>query len=66
MFFFTIFFGDVCQLLDQCMLSQLLVLQSASIDEVLPARPALRSAGGIYCESQFEHGGGCCPIRCGC
>jgi hypothetical protein len=39
MFFFAVFFGDICQLLDQCCLSQRLHIENADIDEV-------RVAGG--------------------
>jgi hypothetical protein len=34
MFYFAVFFGDVCQLLDQCVISQLLLIQNSSIKEV--------------------------------
>jgi hypothetical protein len=34
MFYFAVFFGDICQLLDQCSLSQLVMLQNVEWPEV--------------------------------
>jgi hypothetical protein len=34
MFYFAVFFGDICQLIDQCCLSQRIQIENADIDEV--------------------------------
>ena len=34
MFFAAVFFSDICQLLDQCCLSQRIQIENAKIDEV--------------------------------
>jgi hypothetical protein len=33
MFYFAVFFGDICQLIDQCCLSQRIQIENADIDE---------------------------------
>jgi hypothetical protein len=33
MFFFAVFFGDICQLIDQCCISQRIQIENADIDE---------------------------------
>jgi hypothetical protein len=44
MFYFAVFFGDICQLLDQCCLSQLIQLQNVEWPQVHDSRfPNLRS-----------------------
>jgi hypothetical protein len=55
MFFFAVFFGDICQLIDQCCLSQRLQIENAAIKE------ARTRAGDVNERSRGEGGDGVSP-----
>jgi hypothetical protein len=59
MFFFAVFFGDICQLIDQCCLSQRLQIENAAIKEArTPTGDVNERSRGQRAEMELVHDAG--------